>query len=185
MLGRRAMMRGIGLAPFTARRRRVGWESNSIFQVVIVTGVKSGVFVYAPSPGFAKLVASIASSPGTDAFGNAYLPEIVAYDQSAVIASQLNGPALQFFSAPGAGGPWSTKASVSGDAGGDLLLNALPAHTVQAIQQMVASAGLSVTGGETADTIAVSSGQAGGVVLDVTNTTAAPTAANLRLTCAA
>lgn len=193
----------------------MGWESNSVFQVVIVTGTAgSGVFVYSPAPGPGKLVASIAAAGGTDPFGNAYFAGVTSYFISGVslAVSLAAGQITYFSSTTGAAGPWSagTVLSASQGAGGlasvfhispqglvaNAVTNILGALNVNgglldAINGLQVSGGSTVAGGEaitgglTADTALVNSGQAAGGLLKVNNATAGASNALAWLTVAA
>lgn len=112
MVGRRVLLRAAALAPFAKRRRPVGWESNNVFQVLIITGSgQSGVFVYSPKPGAGNLVASITASSGTDNFGNATLAGVTAY--SSTLAVQQFGGASQYYTAPSEAGPWTLQGGLT------------------------------------------------------------------------
>jgi hypothetical protein len=169
-----------------------------------------GLFVYSPSPATGNLVASIAAAAGTDPYGNAYKPGFTTYASGSFIQQWVIGstPTLIFHSSGDSGdgviqpAPAGTgyelilqSPNAAGDTNATLLLQSrlaaglanpavvVPAgNTFQVIANAIIGTGLAVTGGETADTIAVSSGQAGGLLLAITNTTAAPTAPNVRIT---
>jgi hypothetical protein len=164
----------------------MGWENSSVFQVVIVTGVAgSGIFVYSPTPAAGQLVASVTAAAGTDPFGNAYLQGIAAYSTGVgpLFAAQLIGGIVQISSAASEAGPWVSRGFISGDTANNLNLFAQGAGHVQAENFLAAlagasvTAGLAVTGGETADTVAISSSQAGGGLLQVTNAVTSGSAA--------
>src|SRR5215469_14185850 len=159
------MMRAIGLTPFTARRRRVGWESNSVFQVLIVTGTKAGVFVYSPSPGPNKLVASVAAVGSTDAFGNTYLSGFVSYVNSGgnFFAVQTSAGQIGWFSGgpTEVGAPWVQTSQISGVGNPDLTLASN--RNIVAQQLLTAIGGLQVTASG-ADQVALSNALAGGLL---------------------
>ena len=84
-----------------------GSWSNQVQNQVIVAGANAGIFVYSGAPAFGNLIYSVAAAAGTDGFGNAYLGGSVTYS-GGVLAVAVTGTAIQTFSAPGPGGPWST-----------------------------------------------------------------------------
>jgi hypothetical protein len=65
---------------------------------VVVFGTSSngstGVFVYSDAPANGNLIASIASAPGTDPYGNVYLQGQTSYDQANIVRTQLSGDGL-------------------------------------------------------------------------------------------
>lgn len=67
----------------------MGWNSNSVFTVLIVSGGSgfTGVFVYSPKPATGALVASITAAAGTDPYGNAYQAGITVYDDTSPFLS--------------------------------------------------------------------------------------------------
>ncbi len=80
---------------------------------VIVGGPNGGVFVYSTTPAAGKLIGSVAGAAGTDPYGNAYLAGTTSYLPGATYSAvSLNGGAVQFYTAPGFGGPWSFVGSV-------------------------------------------------------------------------
>jgi hypothetical protein len=74
----------------------------------------SGAFFYAATPAAGNLVKSIASLPGTDAFGNSYLAGDVSYSSvgSPRQAGQLSADGLIMYTALTEAGPWSQVSSV-------------------------------------------------------------------------
>jgi len=135
-------------------------------------------------------VAAIVPAAGFDQFNNAVLAGVGSYNPSTFAASRLNGNTLTFFTAASQAGPYTAGPEIFSDAAGNLNLLANLNIVAQslittAIGIQITNGGLSVIGGITADTEVISSGQGGGILLDITNTIPAPTAANMRLTCAA
>lgn len=58
-----------------------GAWSNQLVNLLVIAAQKagySGLFVYSPAPGAGNLILSIAAVPGTDPYGNAYQPILVA-----------------------------------------------------------------------------------------------------------
>jgi hypothetical protein len=58
-----------------------GAWSNQLVNLLVIAAQKagySGLFVYSPAPGAGNLILSIAAVPGTDPYGNAYRPILVA-----------------------------------------------------------------------------------------------------------
>lgn len=160
----------------------MGWESNAIFQVVIIQGTAgSGLFAYSPSPGLGNLVASIASVPGTDIYGNAYVAGDASYAPGPTglnFAVSITGNSLQLFTGPvnsNGAGPWTARGILALDVTGTV------------VQLTTPSGGFSVTGGLTAlqNAASVTAALAGGKVLQVTDTTAAPTSPILQIIAAA
>lgn len=170
----------------------MGWESNNVFQVLIIQGsTGSGLFVYSPSPARGNLVASIAAATGTDAFGNVYLAGVNSYAPSPTIANfatQINSGFLQFFNAPAGsngGGPWSQTGFLTGNTAPHLqIATALITSQFQVEALLAALGGIQVTLSGN-DVIALQNALAAGQVLRVINTTAAPTSPNTLLTSAA
>lgn len=157
----------------------MGWESNAVFQIVIITGAGgSGLFVYSPTPGAGKLVASIAAAAGHDAYGNNYLAGLSAYKTSGApfFAAQLAAGNIVFYTGPAAGGPWTAGPSVSNSTTNDLLLTTTGTGQVQinlgAIigGLLTAQGGISNTGGLTTDTELITSSQSAALLSRVTNT---------------
>jgi len=166
-----------------------GWAINQdgsaeFNNVVIRNGqVVSGTAVYySGAPAAGNLVASVSAAAGTDSKGNAYLAGIATYASlggqvvATVLSPGAGNPGVFFYSAATEAGPYSTIAHITPDLLGQL--------TVSGNLTVLGSIinGLTVTGGLTADKETISSGQATGPMLDITNTTAAPTAPNLRVT---
>lgn len=180
----------------------MGWNDTNVFQVLVVTGsAGSGVFVYSPHPGNGNLISTITAAPGTDPFGNAYLAGLTDYKQITPTnfqASQQSGAATSFWKAASAGGPWSLVftiamqpdevgvAFLSAVNGNEVVMGeAAAALQVTAGGAQVLAGGLSVAGGITGDTEALSAGVAGGNVFSVTNTTGGGASALAQLICAA
>jgi hypothetical protein len=97
-------------------------------RLVVVSGSSTngsaGIFVYSPAPGPANLVASVASLPGKDVYGNAYLAGVASYDplSTPAIAQSMDGAITQWFTGPfGGPGPWTAQATVE-LFGGNLVL---------------------------------------------------------------
>lgn len=182
----------------------MGWESNNVFQVLIITGsTGSGVFVYSPSPGPGNLVASIAAAVGTDPYGNAYKAGVASYSGTSFtnlnggLINQGDGTSLGPAVISGSGGQLSLQSPIVQvfDAPAIVNLNAKggnPSPTVivanpallQANGGAAVSNGLTVSGGETADTEVITSGRAAGLLLDITNTTTPASGALERMTVA-
>src|SRR5215472_12880307 len=97
----------------------MGWENENVFPLVIITagGGFTGLFVYSPGPGLGNLIASIAAQNGTDPFGNAFLAGVVSYTTfgGTNFAASLSNGAVQFWSAPGPGGPWALPAQIANE----------------------------------------------------------------------
>lgn len=83
--------------------------------IVFGSGPGAGVFVYSPSPGLGKLIASITAANSTDPFGNATVSGFTSYRQVlgtfyayqvGLAASSTLG--ITLFSAPAAAGPYSS-----------------------------------------------------------------------------
>lgn len=175
-----------------------GWAVNQdgsaeFNNVVIRNGqVVSGTALYYSGPPAAgNLVASVAAAAGTDVFGNAYLGGVSAYSQAATFAAcQLLGGIVTFYTAGSQAGPWVPRASISGDTANNLKLTAQGLGQIQAnnllaaLQGATVAQGATVTGGITADTEVITSGQAAGLLLDITNTTTPASGALERLTVA-
>lgn len=82
---------------------------------VIVFGPGDGVFVYNGSIGPGNLIASIASAPGFDIAGNAYLAGISSYFQypsGGFIAAQFGSGGIRWFFAATEAGPWVASSSL-------------------------------------------------------------------------
>lgn len=170
------------------------------FQVITVAG--AGVFVYSGAPGPGNLIVSVASTSGTDSQGNEYLSGVVVYSQlgATFIAARLVGGTLGtaglfYYTAPGAGGPYTLIAENFADTtgqqfieGSQVVIGAVGATAAtSALLEVqgsadITSGGLTVTGGETVDKLAVSSSQSGGLVLSVTNTHTNPSAPSAQFT---
>lgn len=176
-----------------------GWSINQngsaeFNNIVIRNGtVISGTqLFYSGTPAAGNLIASIAATASTDAFGNAYLAGVAAYRTTApFFAAQLIAGSIAFYSAAALSGPWVNAAQIGTDASNDILLTPTGTGNVQAAAAFVAfglitaQGGVTVTGGTTTDTLKVSTASAAGAIADIINTTAAPTAPNLRVTLAA
>lgn len=124
MIGRRGMMKGAAGMVWTAGdarspqgpqareaarpdRRMLGTsragvgpapsQGQFIGRLVVVFGTGgSGVFVYSPTPAAGNLIASIASSAGTDPYGNAYVKGIASYSGPTSVNAELLGSSLIF-----------------------------------------------------------------------------------------
>lgn len=72
----------------------------------------SGTFTYSGTPAAGNLVESQAPANGTDSFGNAYLAGTTVYS-GGTFAAQLNAAQVNWYSAPGAGGPWTIGAQIT------------------------------------------------------------------------
>lgn len=200
MTSRRAMLAAMGGLPFTRPDQHYEPPDGAITpgsrsgivkarEVIIVgTGPTSGLFAYSPTLGLGHLVASVTAltSTGADPFGNQVLPGVAEYKTTGgppFAAASLTNGQLTLWTASLSHGPWTQQGIIGADTSGDLLLEAEGTGVVKTpLQQLVASVGLAVTGGITADTEAISSGQVGGLLLQVTNTTGSPTAPNVRIT---
>lgn len=95
-----------------------GWSINQdgsaeFNNVVIRNGqvVSGTALFYSGLPAFGNLVASIAAAGGTDSKGNVYLEGVTSYFKvppgTSFLASQIDAGSVVFWSAPGAGGPWT------------------------------------------------------------------------------
>jgi hypothetical protein len=72
----------------------VGWTSQVVIAgLVIIEGVNDGLFVYNGAPAAGNLIASIASTSGTDPYGNKYLPGVTVYS-SDLFANFTSGQTL-------------------------------------------------------------------------------------------
>jgi hypothetical protein len=81
-----------------------------VFRQVIIIGSGGLLLVYSPTAGSGNLIASIAATSGTDAYGNYYLPGVTSYSPGTPFgaAVSLNNGQVSFFTA-GANlpGPWT------------------------------------------------------------------------------
>lgn len=171
----------------------MGWESTSVFQVLIVQGsTGSGVFVYSPSPGAGNLIASIAAAGGTDHFGNVYRAGIVSYSAAGASIAELVAGQVQFGQAAdptlgslvSSAGVLNLISSTTGvaDSVGEITIyskNASPsgapllrAGHFEALLSSQFDLGLTVTGGLTADTETITGSVAGAPMLQVTDAVA-------------
>jgi hypothetical protein len=171
-----------------------GWAINQdgsaeFNNVVIRNGqVVSGTALYYSSspPALGNLVASVSAAAGTDSKGNAYLAGVASYQPNAVgvnFAVSMFHNAVNFFTGPAASngaGPWTNQGSLGLDINATNQFDFQNFAAVNLTQVMNALFGLVVSSGLTADTVAVSSGQAAGGVLQVTNTTGGATNALIR-----
>ena len=66
-------------------------QGNITTNTVVIEGSTGSVLVYSGTPGSGNLIASIAATGGTDAFGNAYVGGITAYSGANVWASLTAG----------------------------------------------------------------------------------------------
>ena len=176
-----------------------GWSVNQdgsaeFNNIVIRNGqIVSGTALYYSSspPAFGTLIASVAALGGTDASGNAYLPGVTNYFIGGTgFAVNLSAGELNLYVAGGAGGPWTSTISLSTEVTGKILTIAANAVGGKVVitgactinPSLAVSGGETLTGGLTADTAVISSGQAGGLLLQVTNTTGGATSELVRLT---
>lgn len=157
-----------------------GWSVNqdgsAEFNNIVIRGgqiISGTALFYSGPPALGNLVESIAAVGGTDVKGNLYLSGTASYAGAGTLASSIQGNVINFFSAPGPGGPWTQVAQIS-PGSGDLIL-ASNRHIV-AQQLLTALTGASITGGLTTDTEVITSGQAGGLLQQITNTTGGATA---------
>ncbi len=73
----------------------------------------SGLFIYSGAPAFGNLIESHAPAAGTDSFGNAYLIDSTCYQSGATfLATNISSATITWYSAPGAGGPWTAGAAI-------------------------------------------------------------------------
>ncbi len=76
---------------------------------VIVGGANGGIWVYSGAPAFGNLIASVLGAVGTDPYGNATLAGTTSYLPGATYSAvSLTGGAVNFRTAPGAAGPWTS-----------------------------------------------------------------------------
>jgi hypothetical protein len=128
-----------------------GAWSNQLVNLLVIAAQQagySGLFIYSPAPGPGNLILSIAAVPGTDPYGNAYLPILVAGLASGpqvkitTIASGGVGEALVEFptnSAIEAGAGYILSAALgAGDAAFTTLNIAGPAVVAQGDQVIIA-----------------------------------------------
>lgn len=173
-----------------------GWAINqdgsAEFNNVVIrngTVISGTALYYTGAPGLGNLVASISPSGGTDPFGNLYLAGITNY-QGGTLAIQFVSGQMRILTAPGAGGPWTTEGSIS-LSGTNLIFTSPPGGTFTAIgglftmnNGLTVNSGETVTGGISADTEVISSGQASAIILDIANTTTPAASALVRITTA-
>lgn len=79
-------------------------------RLVIVSGPNAGVYAYSTSPpAFGSLISSDGIAvAGTDPYGNATLQGNSSYQSGATYSAvNMNGGQLRYYTAPGAGGPWT------------------------------------------------------------------------------
>ena len=158
--------------------------------IIFGTGNGAGLFAYSPAPGTGNLVASITGNNVKDLYGNQTTAPLAVYDPSAspVLSAQLAAQGLFWQTAATEAGPYSIIAQVSSDAIGDLTIGgttiALATGPVFVSHLLNAQGGLVVTASGS-DQVALSNALAGGLLLQVTNTTAAPSAPNVRIVSAA
>lgn len=72
----------------------------------------SGIFTYSGTPALGNLIESTTAAIGTDSFGNAYLAGTTLY-AGGTFAAQVNAAQVNWYSAPGAGGPWTIGAQIT------------------------------------------------------------------------
>lgn len=201
MISRRDMLAGMGGLPFARPDQHyeppdaglVPGSRTSILRAreVIITpgaGNANGLFVYNGPAAFDNLIASITAANVHDGKGNLTLAPVSVYDPagSPEIVMNLTGEGLNWSTAPTQAGPWSFLASFQTDHSANFTLSGSNTLTVSGRLFVlngvsISAGGLIVVGGITADVAAISSGQAGGLVLHVTNTTANPTSPNVRI----
>jgi hypothetical protein len=81
---------------------------------VIVGGTNGGVFVYSGAPAAGNLITSVAGAAGTDPYGNAFLAGTTSYLAGATYsASSVTGGSISWYTAPGFGGPWTFRGSLT------------------------------------------------------------------------
>lgn len=127
-----------------------GWQvtrgGHAEFNDIVIRGgtIEGGnALYYSGTPAFGNLVASIAATAGTDAFGNAYLADITSYEDDGhgtggKVAAQHSGNQVQGLAAASAAGPYlsigdvtftSVSLFIDGGAGGVTVTG--PSATVQ------------------------------------------------------
>ena len=140
-------------------------------QVLIIGGgALPGLFMYSPAIGAGNLLASITPVPATDAFGNTALADIISYAGNTgagtvQYATGLIGNGVGFYTA--AGGPTES---------GWFIRGTLQLDPTGLILQVQSFASMQVNVPET-----INAALAGGGLLVITNTTAAPTAPNAQI----
>lgn len=136
--------------------------------IIFGTPPSSGLFDYTPSPGAGNLIASIvAVGAVTDPYTNLLLAGITSYDNFNFIAASLNAGNLALFTAPSEAGPW-TQAAIIGLSGNSLTLNV--------------TAGDLLLGPASGHTVFLNNSNAGGLLLQVINTTGGATNEAVRFT---
>lgn len=160
-----------------------GWSINQdgsaeFNNVVIRNGqiVSGTALFYSGAPALGNLTESIASVGGTDSKGNVYLSGTASYAGGGTIASAIQGNVINFFTAPGPGGPWTQVAQIA-PGSGDLVLSSNRNISIPG-NQLVAAAGLQVSGG-LSDSVFLSGASATQVILQVANTTTTTNAADI------
>jgi hypothetical protein len=141
--------------------------TNELVDLIILSASASGFsgfFAYSPAPGANNLVASSTAAGGLDPYNNHYLANISSYGSG--FAASLGSGFLTLYTGSLAGG-WAAQATVGLSAGGILFLTA--AAGITAADLLTAGAGLSVTGGETTDTLSVTGS---GTAISAPNATA-------------
>lgn len=202
MASRRAMLAAMGGLPFARPDQHYEPPDGAIVpgarsvlraREIIITpgsGNANGLFVYDGPAAFDSLIASITAANVHDSKGNLTLAPMSIYDPtgSPVIVMNFSGEGMGWATAATEAGPWSVIGSFQTDHSGDFSLAGttfainVTGLTFVAHGVSISAGGLAVVGGITADTEAISSGQAGGLLLQVTNTTGSPTAPNVRIT---
>jgi hypothetical protein len=148
-----------------------------------VININNGtLLVYSPTAGAGKMAESIAPGPGSDTFGNAFLGGHTTYGAAGggFIATQMLAGGILFYSAGTEAGPWTLQSNLASDFSGnagDLGIIATGNVKIQGPTQ--------VAGSLAAQSLAASEGSASGKVLQVTNTTAAPSASTVQFQAAA
>ena len=204
MIARRAILAVMGSLPFArpdqhyeppAGGQQIPGSRTGIVRartvIIFGTGAGAGLFAYTPTPGAGNLIASITGSNIRDLYGNQTLAPLMVYDASGaspVLAANLAAQGLFWQSATTEAGPYSVLAQVSSDTTGNITASgatiALAGGPVFVSHLLNAQGGVVVTASGS-DQVALSNALAGGLLLQVTNTTAAPSAPNVRIVSAA
>lgn len=102
------------------------WSTNVAVQLRAGNTIinPNGVFTYSGTPAFGNLIETQTAAAGTDSFGNAYLAGTTVY--TATLAAQLSVAQINWYSAPGPGGPWTVGAQITSNVvgGSNILLSA-------------------------------------------------------------
>jgi hypothetical protein len=91
-----------------------GFVSPAVFRITVEDLVPGdGFFLYSPTKAFGNLVSSDTVQAGTDSVGNAFLAGNTTYQiGSTCFATSLNGGFINFYTATGAGGPWTFQGNI-------------------------------------------------------------------------